>query len=102
MGNSAGVPPSERYPLSDDEQGLWDSSVQDLMFNYQDRDPIEQAVDDHRLGHAYDLLCSDTEEGPKRGAELSAQISYEYILWPNELNTALEIYRDRLHGERQQ
>jgi hypothetical protein len=102
MGNSAGVPPSERYPLSDDEQGLWDSSVQDLMFNYQDRDPIEQAVDDHRLGHAYALLRSDTEEGRERGAELLAQISYEYILWPAELAAAMEIYSDRLHGERNQ
>lgn len=102
MSNSPGFPPSERHPLSEDEQSLWDSSVQYLTINYQDRDPIEQAVDDHRLGHAYALLCSDTEEGPKRGTELLAQISNEYILWPDELAAALEIYRDRLHGERQQ
>ena len=72
------------------------------MVNYQDHDPIEQAVDDHRLGYAYDLLRSDTDEGHKRGADLLAQITYEYVLWPNELNTTLEIYSNRLHGERQQ
>lgn len=101
MSNSAGVPPSERYPLSDYEQHLWDSSVQHLTINYQDHDPIEQAADDYRLGHAYELLCSDTEEGPGRGTELLAQISNEYMLLPDELAAALEIYRDRLHEERQ-
>ena len=101
MSTSAGVPPSERYPLSDVEKGLWDYSVQYLTINYQDCDPIEQAVDDHRLGHAYELLCSDTGEGPEIGTELLAQISNEYMLLPDELAAALEIYRDRLHEERQ-
>mgnify|MGYP003528171197 CR=1 FL=1 len=102
MGNSAGVPPSERYPLSDDEQGLWDSSVQDLMFNYQDRDPIEQAVDDHRLRPAYSRDRSEYEEARESSAELVAIICYEYGWWSAELAAAMEIYSDRLHGERNQ
>ncbi len=102
MSSYPGVPPSERSPLSENEQLLWNSSVLYLTVDYQELDPIEQAVEDHRLGQAYDLMHSDLDVDPERGAEFLAQVGHEYILRPNELDIALEIHRDRSLRERHQ